>query len=339
MIRGLLLIRAASTLGLERRDWMKLSAHTELWAEIQAMAQRPGEKNAEWAQQPSVPWDQGSKLAEAELATLRKQATNVVDHLRSMAAELATLLCQAIFTESAEPSPTFPTSNDYFTAEQPAGLQQSSNEEQAALTRMSRFTALRGDLHALLEQRFETSAKEFEKTALEMIWRCAPAVDLVYERGGDSGAVRCRPHYRAEVGHLGHHVLQLWLETVVQPVAQDTQRLAVNEEMAAESCSKERVELLSTAVTVAEVVVNLLAMQRKYRLNPPAWAALVVTLAAPATPPPATPDTAPPETPDTAPPETPDAPPPATPDTPPPETPDTAPPEAGPTDPTPTAAS
>jgi hypothetical protein len=58
----------------------------------------------------------------------------------------------------------------------------------------------------------------------------------------------------------------------VLPTAERTQQLAVDDAMVAESCVEERAELLRTAVTVADVVGRLLAVQCKYRLNPPAWA-------------------------------------------------------------------
>jgi hypothetical protein len=233
VIRWLLQMRAVSRMGLEPQDWMGLSARTEVWSEIQAMAKRPAEANTEWARLPSMPYAVGSELAERELVTLHNRAKVLVELLRSMASDaLATLLCDAIFAQPARPSTVFPDSNDYFTpaaqGQRPAaGLQQGSDEEQAALTRMSRFAALRAALHEQLQRDMEVAAASFAEMALELVWRCAPAVDLRYEPGSGASVARCVPRYRESAGLLGHDVLRLWLETVVLPMAERTQQLAV----------------------------------------------------------------------------------------------------------------
>jgi hypothetical protein len=88
--------------------------------------------------------------------------------------------------------------------------------------------------HALLQQSFEASATEFNETAQDLVWQCAPAVELRYERGAGTSVVRCMTHYRESAEQPGHEVQRLWLETV--SVADATPQLAVDDEMAAKSC-------------------------------------------------------------------------------------------------------
>jgi hypothetical protein len=52
---------------------------------------------------------------------------------------------------------------------------------------MSRYTALRGALHAQPQRDLSAAAASFDEMALELVWRCAPAVDLRYEAESDAG--------------------------------------------------------------------------------------------------------------------------------------------------------
>jgi hypothetical protein len=258
---SVLALRVDATLNLESHDWMFLTSYRPI---IDALAKLRARTTA-WTSQGSLTVAKAHRTAKIERLAWGELVETLVVELHKFSLTLPQRVCEAVFTDPANPTPNPPRSD----AAVEVALGQETEPQQAAMTRLGRFDQLRGKVEAQLMSGVENSSQAFLATAQEHVATTDSAVLLTYDLTVGPAAPRCKMTCDERAARLGDLLMTTWFETVVEPLSAHLQRIAAEAECFAESCSEDRITGLRQAVNLMEVMARFIALQQQYREKSP----------------------------------------------------------------------
>jgi hypothetical protein len=270
----LLMTRLRSITLSKDKDWMKLSAQTQLWQLLGTVSNEVTKATAAWA-----PRNAGDNFFYLDGLAAGNQAQQAVleacgrlaGHLKQIASGggLAQLLCDAVFnpplSPQAPPREFWKVITKSFFDSSSTDFAEQSDTDQATIANMKRFPELHTALRQHVVKCFADSGS-FERAVAALLGSGSDWVAVTFLPPLAGAPVKVTLSWRNEAATagLGHRIVQLWFEHIVGRVEGQTAQWAVPPTCINEANKAERVLRLKNMAETLVVLESLETLQAKF---------------------------------------------------------------------------
>jgi hypothetical protein len=236
-------------------DWKTGARMGSVWGMLTELRERGTKMNTAWRAAEKPLETEAIRIAAAEETHFATAVWEFIEALRLLTSDLAEALIVALFE---------PNRRVVLRPEQlrcgvfDSTFQGATNDEQAVLCKLQRFPQLQELLLEQLSTFFDGAGAKFQDEAGRRAEAVTDVVCVDADPPSTAGTpARCRLAYDPAATTLGNRIYQSWLRHVIEPLECIAGGIAITDATVRESCTEERLGLLTEVATIAECIATL----------------------------------------------------------------------------------